>query len=118
MPFSASYDLAAKIISAFVCLFLLAAVAVTHILVVAAPVLLIILVSYAYSPRGYVVADRSILVQRLAGQARIALDDVPAKCGQPCRTTSVAPSACGPAAGSSDITGCSARRNSASPPGT
>jgi hypothetical protein len=76
MPFSASYDLAAKIISAFVCLFLLAAVAVTHILVVAAPVLLIIVVSYAYSPRGYVVADRSILVQRLAGQARIALDDV------------------------------------------
>ena len=76
MRFSASYDLTAKITSAFVCLFLLGAVVVTHMLVVAAPLLLIILVSYAYSPRGYVIADRSIAVERLAGQVRIALDDI------------------------------------------
>src|ERR1700728_5085481 len=76
MRFSASYDLTAKIVSAFVCLFLLSAIVVTHMLVVAAPLLLIMLASYAYSPRGYLVADRSISVERLAGQARIALDDV------------------------------------------
>jgi hypothetical protein len=76
MRFSASYDLTAKIVSAFVCLFLLGAVVVTHTLVVAAPLLLIILVSYAYSPRGYVIADRSITVERLASQVRIALDDI------------------------------------------
>ncbi|MGA2212988.1 MAG: PH domain-containing protein [Bryobacteraceae bacterium] len=76
MPFSASYDLATKIISAFVCLFLLAAVAFTHILVVAAPVLLIILLSYAYSPRGYILSDGTIFVRRFAGEARIPLDDV------------------------------------------
>ncbi len=76
MRFSASYDLPAKIVSAFVCLFLLGAVVLTHMLVVAAPLLLIILVSYAYSPRGYVVGDRSISVERLAGQVRIALDDI------------------------------------------
>jgi len=76
MTFSAPYDLAAKIISACVCLGLLAVIVVAHSLFIAAPLLLIILVSYAYSPCGYVIADRSISVQRLAGQVRIALDDI------------------------------------------
>jgi Bacterial PH domain len=76
MTFSASYDRATKIVSTLVCLFLLAAIAETHSLVFSAIALLLILVSYAYSPRGYILADRSISVQRLAGQARIALDDV------------------------------------------
>lgn len=76
MRFSASYDLAAKIVSAFVCLFLLGAVVLTHMLLVAAPLLLIILVSYAYSPRGYAVDGLSITVERLAGPVGIALDDI------------------------------------------
>jgi hypothetical protein len=76
VTFSASYDRVTKIVSVGLCLLLLAIIVVTHILVVAAPLLFIILVSYAYSPRGYVIADRSILVQRLAGQVSIALDDV------------------------------------------
>jgi hypothetical protein len=76
MTFSASYDRATKISSALVCLFLLAVIAFTHSLVFSAIAVLLILVSYAYSPRGYVLADRSISVERLAGEARIPLDDV------------------------------------------
>jgi hypothetical protein len=76
MTFSASYDGATKIISALVCLFILALIVVTHNLFTSALLMLVILVSYAYSPRGYVITDRSILVQRLAGQPRISLDDV------------------------------------------
>jgi hypothetical protein len=76
MTFPASYDRATKIISALVCLFLLAVMAYTRSPVFSLIALLLILVSYACSPRGYIVTDRSILVQRLAGRPRIALDDV------------------------------------------
>jgi Bacterial PH domain len=76
MTFSASYERAAKIISALVCLFFLAVIVETHSSLFSIIALLLILVSYAYSPRGYVITDRSILVQRLAGQPRIALDHV------------------------------------------
>jgi hypothetical protein len=76
MPFSASYDRATKIISACVCLGLLAIIAATHMLVVAVPLVLIILAAYAYSPRSYVFADRSIVVRRLAGRVRIPLNDL------------------------------------------
>ncbi len=76
MTFSASYDRVTKTISALVCLFLLAVIAATHSLIFCVLAVVLILVSYAYSPRGYVIGDRSILVQRLAGRPRIALDDV------------------------------------------
>jgi hypothetical protein len=76
MTFSASYDGAAKIISACLCLVMLAIIAATHSLVIATPLALIVLVSYAYSPRSYVLSDRSIVVRRLAGPARIGLDDL------------------------------------------
>ena len=38
--------------------------------------LIVTLISFAYSPRGYAVADRSIIVRRMAGQVRIPLDEV------------------------------------------
>jgi hypothetical protein len=76
MTFSASYDRTTKIISAGLCLALLAIIAATHSFFIAALLALIVLVSYAYSPRGYVLTDRSIVVRRLAGPARIPLDDV------------------------------------------
>jgi hypothetical protein len=76
MTFSVSYDRATKIISTLVCLFLLAVITYTRSPVFSLIAVLLILVSYAYSPRGYILADRSILVQRLAGQPRIALEDV------------------------------------------
>jgi len=76
MTFSASYDRTTKIISVSLCLLLLAIIAATHMLVVAVPSVVIILVSYAYSPRSYVIGGRSIEVRRLAGPSRISLDDV------------------------------------------
>jgi Bacterial PH domain len=76
MTFPASYDRATKIISALVCLFLLAVIVYTRSPVFSLIAVLLILVSFAYSPRGYVITDRSILVQRWAGRPRIALDDV------------------------------------------
>jgi hypothetical protein len=75
MTFSASYDRVTKTISTLVCLFLLAIIAATHSFIFCVLAVVLILVSYAHSPRGYVIADRSILVQRLAGRPRIALED-------------------------------------------
>jgi hypothetical protein len=76
MTFSASYDRVTKTISTLVCLFLLAVIAATHSFIFCVLAVVLILVSYAYSPRGYVITDRSILVQRLAGRPRIELDEV------------------------------------------
>jgi Bacterial PH domain len=75
MSFSASYDRVTKTISTLVCLFLLAIVAASHSFIFCVLAVVLVLVSYAYSPRGYVIADRSIVVRRLAGRPRIALDD-------------------------------------------
>jgi hypothetical protein len=76
MPFSASYDRTAKIITAAVCLGLLAVVFTVHNVIVACLSLFVLLVGSAYSPRGYLLQGRSILVKRLAGGVRVALDDV------------------------------------------
>jgi hypothetical protein len=76
MEFSASFDRTTKITSTLVCLLLLAVILAVHNIVLTCLSLLVIVLSYAYSPRGYVLADRSILVQRLFSNARIALDDV------------------------------------------
>jgi hypothetical protein len=76
MTFSASYDRTAQIISAFVCLVLLGAPVAIHQVVLLCVSLFVLLLVYAYSPRGYVLADREMLVKRLAGTVRMALDDV------------------------------------------
>jgi Bacterial PH domain len=76
MPFPASFDRTAKIISGIVCLGLLAVVVGIHNLLADGIAFLVLMVSVAYSPRGYVISDGSILVKRLAGSVRIALDDV------------------------------------------
>jgi Bacterial PH domain len=76
MPFSASYDRTTLILSGFVCLFLLTAAWAVHSIMVACLSLFVMLLGYAYSPRGYILEGRSILVARLAGTVRIPLDDV------------------------------------------
>jgi hypothetical protein len=76
MPFSASYDRTAKIITGFVCLGLLAVVAIVHSVVLDCLSLLVLAIGVAYSPRGYLVEGRSILVRRFAGFARISLDEL------------------------------------------
>jgi hypothetical protein len=76
MPFSASYDRTTKILSTVLCLGLLAVIFAVQNIILACLSLLIMLLGYAYSPRSYFLEGRSILVTRLAGTARIPLDDV------------------------------------------
>jgi len=84
MPFSASYDRTTKILSAFVCLGLMAVIFAVPSVMLGCLSLFVMLVGYAYSPRSYVLEGRAVLVTRLAGTARIALDDVrEARCATP-----------------------------------
>jgi hypothetical protein len=76
MRFSASYDRTTKILSTIVCLGLLAVIVIVHNLVLTCLSLLVIVLCFAYSPRGYVLAGRSILVKRLAGTIRIPIDEL------------------------------------------
>lgn len=76
MPFSASYDRTTKIISAVVCLGLLALVLAVHILIVTVLSLLVLAICFAWSPRGYAVEGQAILVKRLAGTVRISLAEL------------------------------------------
>lgn len=78
--FAASYDTATKVVSGVVCAGLLAAAAATmaavHNIFVGGLVLLTLALTYAYSPRGYRVAERSILVNRLVGKVRVPLEGI------------------------------------------
>jgi hypothetical protein len=72
--FTISLDLTAKIISGIVCGgFLLAAFVAQSVLVVGLGLLVLVL-AYAYSPRGYIVAGRVAWVKRLIGRARFELE--------------------------------------------
>jgi hypothetical protein len=73
VQFSASYDRTTKIISTVVCLGLLAIVFAVRNPILAVLALLILAVSIAWSPRGYRIEGRMLLVHRLAGTVRIAL---------------------------------------------
>jgi hypothetical protein len=76
MSFSASFDRTAKIISGVVCLILLAVVIALHSLFASCLAMSVLALSLAYSPRGYVVEGRRILIRRLAGAATVSLDDI------------------------------------------
>jgi hypothetical protein len=76
MSFAASYDRTTTIISTAVCLGLLGVILGVHNIILTCLSILVILLCFAYSPRGYLLADRSILVKRLVGAARIPLEDV------------------------------------------
>ena len=72
--FSASYDLTTKIISAAVCAAMLMTVAATRNALVAGPLILIVLLAYAYSPRGYEISALTLTVRRLVGNVQVPLD--------------------------------------------
>jgi hypothetical protein len=74
--FAASYDRTTKIISAVACAVLLLAGVLTQNTLVVCLAALTVLLSYAYSPRGYALSERSIVVRRLVGGARIPLEQV------------------------------------------
>ncbi len=72
--FSASYDSATKFISAAVCLVLLGAAIATRSTLVACLSILVIGLSYAYSPRSYVISEGTLFIRRLVGKAGIPLN--------------------------------------------
>ena len=74
MTFSASYDLTVKIVSLLVFVAALGGVAASHSVVVAFILFLLICMSYAYSPRGYVCEGTRVVVKRLVGDVAIPLD--------------------------------------------
>src|ERR1039458_8505304 len=74
--FAASYDLTTKIVSAVVCVMMLAVAFGIHSWIVGAIALLSILVAYAYSPRSYCISGQSVRILRLAGSADLPLDPV------------------------------------------
>lgn len=74
--FAASYDNTVKIISFAAVLVMLVPMVMTHMFWIAVFVIPVILLGYAFSPRGYEVSDRSIVVKRLIGDVRIPLETV------------------------------------------
>jgi hypothetical protein len=74
--FKASYDNAAKWISAAVFFLLAVLTAVIPSAVVGPLAALLLLGAYAWSPRSYTITGRSIIVKRLIGSVRIPLDRI------------------------------------------
>ena len=74
--FSASPDRTTKVISTVVFVILGLAAFATQSIMVAVLGVAVIAVSYAYSPRGYEVAQPYLIVRRLMGPVRIPLDDI------------------------------------------
>src|SRR4051812_6330555 len=74
--FSASYDLTTKIISFIICGILIAAAIRLQVSFIDALFLLLIALTYAYSPRAYIISDRSIIIKRLIKTAVFLLKDI------------------------------------------
>lgn len=73
MRFSASYDRTTKIVSATVAGFLLALALALQSVIVGSISAVLLVLAYAFSPRGYTIADESILIDRLVGTVQIPL---------------------------------------------
>jgi hypothetical protein len=72
--FSASYDSTAKYTSTGIFVLLLVITTAIHSLVVGCLGVLLLLGAYAWSPKGYRIAERSIIVQRLIGEVRLPIE--------------------------------------------
>ena len=69
--FPARYDRPAKIVTTLVCALLLGLAAMSESTLVSAGMVLIVCVSYAFSPRSYSVSAREVMVRRLIGAVRL-----------------------------------------------
>ena len=74
--FSTSYDSTTRITSAVVFVVLLGILALTQSVVLGCLFALVLVGAYAWSPRGYTISERSIIVQRLIGNVRIPLGGI------------------------------------------
>jgi Bacterial PH domain len=73
---AATYDSNTKVITAAVIAILLASVVITRSAVLGCLSILIVSVSYAYSPRRYIVSGRAIIVKRLIGNVTVPLGNL------------------------------------------
>ncbi len=74
--FSASYDRTTKIVSAAVCVLLVVVSLAAHSAITTSLSVLVVALGYAYSPRGYAISGRAIIVRRLIGNVRIPLGGI------------------------------------------
>ena len=74
--FPASYDRTTKVISVMTSGLLIGVALLAQQPLVLGISLLILILAYAYSPRGYAFSEQSLVVKRLIGDVRIPLDDV------------------------------------------
>jgi hypothetical protein len=74
--FPASYDSTTKIMSVVLCVVLVVIAASTRSALAAGVGVILIGLSYGYSPRSYTILERCVMVSRLIGNARIPLVDV------------------------------------------
>jgi hypothetical protein len=74
--FSASYDSTAKIVSAVVFALFVSIAFATRSTIAAGVGAAVLFLSYAYSPRGYAVLDRTLIIKRFIGNVRIPLDGI------------------------------------------
>lgn len=74
--FTASYDSTTKSLSAGLTVFLAAIGIVMHSTIALGVAASVIALAYAWSPRGYAIADRSVVVRRLIGKIAIPLDGI------------------------------------------
>src|SRR5262245_24437874 len=72
--FSASYDRTTKIVTAIACMLLAIPAATIHNIAVRIVAIMVVLISWAYSPRSYSFADGAIVVKRLIGNVRVPLE--------------------------------------------
>lgn len=76
MSFTTSYDSMAKVVSAIVCGTLLIVALATKSPIAAGLGIFLLIICYAWAPRGYLVEGRSIQVKRLIGSAVVPLDSI------------------------------------------
>jgi hypothetical protein len=74
--FSTSYDSTAKAVTAFVFIIPVVAAATTKSALAPCLGALILILSYAWSPRSYAIVNRYIVVSRLMGDVQIPIDDI------------------------------------------
>jgi hypothetical protein len=74
--FHASYDSTTRFLTAAIIVLLLGVLGATRSIAALALGVVLIFGSYAWSPRAYSVAGRSVVIHRLAGPARFPLDDL------------------------------------------
>ncbi len=76
MNFSASYDTTTKIVSVLTAIGLAIATVLAHNRFVGFVAAAVIILGYVFSPQGYAVIDRVLLVKRLVGEVRIPLNEL------------------------------------------